>query len=276
MGLIKRADIEEYTRDSYVMDLSDLEKRGRAVIDAANTQAQKILQDAQSERDRLISTAEKAGFEKGFKEGHEKGFVDGSSKGVEEARNAQTELLNQLSGMWINQLDSFETQRDSMIEEARTQMIELAVMIATRVTRRVIELDGSIVLSQIDAALSSITESSRLVLRVHPEDAEVARCEVPKMIDRFASCEHAQVIADDSVTRGSCVAQSASGGVIDASIPTQLDRIINALLPSRTITESSSELLEFNSNEELPDIESESTQSIDDSLEENQPQDDAA
>jgi|GEM_PF-321122 len=274
MGLIKRADIEEYTRDSYVMDLSDLEKRGRTVIDAASTQAQKILQDAQTERELLISSAETTGFEKGFAEGQEKGFAEGTTKGNQEARDAQSELLNQLSGMWIDQLDAFETQRDAMIEEARTQMIELAVMIATRVTRRVIELDASIVLSQIDAALSSITESSRLVLRVHPEDAEVARSEVPKMIDRFASCEHAQVIADDSVTRGSCIAQSASGGVVDASIPTQLDRIIDALLPSRTRAESSTDLLEFNSEERLSEIESESIEN--DQLEDNQPQDDAA
>lgn len=233
MGLIKRADIEEYTRDSYVMDLADLEKRGLALTQAANAQAERVLRDAHAQRDQLISSAIDDGHAKGYKEGYEQGHADGAAKGIEQSREDQAQLLNQLTEMWISQLDAFEQHRDTMLEQARTQIVELGAMIASRVTRRAIALDPRVVVGQIEAVLSSVTESTRLVLAVHPEDIETARAEVPKLIERFATCEHAQVISDASLERGSCVATTATGGVVDASITTQLDRILDALLPNR-------------------------------------------
>ncbi len=232
MGLIKRADVKQYTHDALVLDLQDLEKHGQAVIEAAQAQAQQILRDAHALRDRLVSNATDDGHDQGYKKGFEEGLADGVAKGIEEARAAQAQLLDQLSQMWIAQLDVFEQQRDTMLEQARTQIVELGAMIAQRVTRRVIELDPTVVLKEMQAILSSMTESTRLVLLVHPDDIELAQAQLPAMIERFASCEHAQIVTDPTLERGSCVARTASGGIIDASITTQLDRIISALLPA--------------------------------------------
>jgi len=233
MGLIKRADIEDYTRDAIVMDLCDLESRGRSVIEAANEQAQRILSEANTERDRLITSASKDGHEQGHKEGFAQGHREGVEQGIAESRAQQAAMMDQLSELWTAQLDAFEHQRDTMLENARTQIVELGAMIAQRVIRRVVELDPTIVLNEIEAVLSGITETTRLVLAVHPEDIGIAQAELPKMIERFSTCEHAQIVTDPALERGSCVARTASGGVVDASIPTQLARIVEALLPNR-------------------------------------------
>jgi flagellar assembly protein FliH len=235
MALIKRADIEEYTRESYVMDLGDLKKRGQALTQAANTQAEQVLRDAHAEREQLISSAANDGKEQGYKEGFEQGHAEGVAQGIKQAREDQTQLLNQLTEMWIAQLDAFEQQRDAMLEQSRTQIVELGAMIAARVTRRVIELDPQVVEAQIQAVLSSVTESTRLVLSVHPDDIEIAQAELHNLVERFATCEHAQVTTDASLERGSCIARTASGGIIDASVNTQLERIIDALLPNSEI-----------------------------------------
>ncbi len=232
MGLIKRADIEDYTRDALVLDLADLGKQGRFVIDAANSEAQSILTLANAKRKQLIASAEKDGYKKGQRDGYEQGYIDGVVNGVEDAKKDHGEMLDQLMGIWTAQLDAFEIDRDSMLEQARTQIVELGAMIAQRVTRRVIELDPTIVLKQIEAVLSSMTESTRLVIAVHPEDIGLAQESMPKLIERFATCEHAQLVTDASIQRGSCIARTPAGGVIDASITTQLDRIIEALLPT--------------------------------------------
>lgn len=232
MGLIKRADIEDYTRDALVLDLADLGKRGRSVIDAANSEAESILNLANAKRKQLLASAEKDGYKKGHHDGYEQGYIDGVVNGVEDAKKDRCEMLDQLMGIWTAQLDAFELERDSMLEQARTQIVELGAMIAQRVTRRVIELDPTIVLKQIEAVLSSMTESTRLVIAVHPEEIGFAQESMPKLIERFATCEHAQLITDASIERGSCIARTPAGGVIDASITTQLDRIIEALLPT--------------------------------------------
>jgi len=231
MGLIKRADIDDYARESYVMNLSDLEMRGRALVEDANAKREQILSDARTQREQLISSAVEVGQTQGFKEGFEQGHLEGIAKGIEEARQKHEEMLTQLSEMWIAQLDAFENNRNTMLQQARTQIVELGAMIASRVTRRVIELEPTVVLAQMEAVLSGVTESTRLVLDVHPDDVELAQSELPEMLNRFSTCEHAQVVTDASLERGSCRARSPSGGIIDASITTQLDRIIDALLP---------------------------------------------
>jgi flagellar assembly protein FliH len=242
MGLIKRADIEEYTRDALVMDLSDLEQRGRLVVDAANTQAKEVLAQANTQREELISTAEEAGRDEGYKQGYAEGLAKGAEQGVLEARQEQTEMIAQLAQLWITQLDTFESQRDNLLEQARTQVVELGAMIAQRVTRRIVELDPSVVLSQMEAVLSSVTESTRLVLAVHPDDIEFAQQEVGGLIERFTTCEHAQIVSDPQLERGSCVGRTSSGGVIDATIPTQLDRILDGILPGRIVDSEAGEM----------------------------------
>ncbi len=231
MGMIKRADLERYTRDAYVMNLNDIEKQGKQFVESANEQATQVLNQAQAERDRLIGTAHAEGFEQGKSEGYAQGLEQGRAEGIEEARQHHAQLLDQLVSLWGDQLGAFEQGRDELLESARVQVIELAAAIAQRVVQRSIELDPSIVTSELESVLSTITEPTRLVIRVHPDDAECVQQELPGLVDRFASCEHAQIVTDPSMQRGSCIAQTPSGGIIDASIHTQLDRIIDAMLP---------------------------------------------
>jgi flagellar assembly protein FliH len=231
MGMIKRADVESYTRDAYVMDLSDLERRGKSLVEAANNKAEDIIRAAQYTREKLISKAEKVGHDQGFAAGHEEGLAKGIAEGIEQARQAQTQELDQLVGLWSEQLGLFEQRRNAMLEEARVQVVQLAAAMASRVVRRSIELDAGIVLQELESVLSTITESTRLVLSVHPDDAALVAAELPALVDRFAGCEHAQVVTDPALQRGSCVARTSRGGTIDSSINTQLDRIIRALLP---------------------------------------------
>ncbi|MBO6738855.1 MAG: hypothetical protein JJ916_03255 [Phycisphaerales bacterium] len=231
MGMIKRADLERFTRDAYVMDLGDLEKRGKLLIESANKKAFEIVRDAKQERDRLIGSASEQGHAEGHDAGYQEGFEKGRQEGIEQARQEHAEVLEQLIAMWGDQLGVFEQRRDEMLESSRVQVVELAAAIASRVVRRTIELDPSIVTTEIESVLSAVTEPTRLVIAVHPDDAELARKELPSLIERFAHCEHAQITTDPSLPRGSCVAKTPGGGRLDASVSTQLNRIIDALLP---------------------------------------------
>jgi flagellar assembly protein FliH len=232
MGMIKRADLERFTRDACVMDLSNLEKRGQSLIDAANAKAAQILRDAKDEREKLVNAASEEGRANGKEQGFKEGFEQGQAEGFEQARQAQSQELAQLLAMWSDQLGSFECGRNELLEAARVQVIELAAAIATRVVHRVIELDPGVVTRELESVLSAITEPTRLVIRVNPQDIETVQGELPALLEQFALCEHAQVVSEPSLPRGSCTALSPSGGSLDASIPTQLKRIVDALLPN--------------------------------------------
>lgn len=231
MGMIRRADLEEYTRNALVMDLGDLGARGQALVDEANRRAEEILREAKAERERLLATARNEGYKAGYAEGLAKGTAEGEEKGSQQARAASSETLENLTRAWAGALDAFEQRRDAMLQAARTEVVRLAAEIASRVTRRVVELDEAAVLPQIEAVLGVVARPSRLTVRVHPDDLALAAAELPDIVSRFELCRHAELVADPSLGRGSCVAVTEDGGRIDAGISAQLDRVLAGLLP---------------------------------------------
>lgn len=231
MGMIRRADLADTARQALVMDLGDLSARGESLVREANARAEQILREAQAERDRLIATARAEGFRAGHAEGSAKGHSEGLAKGAAEARAGKSESLSTIESAWSAALDGFESVREDMLQAARTEVVRLAAEIASRVTRRSVELDEAAVLPQLEAVLGAVVRPSRLTVRVHPDDLDLARAELPGLMGRFDLCRHAELVPDATLDHGSCVAATDEGGRIDAGIGTQLDRILSALMP---------------------------------------------
>lgn len=234
MGMIRRADLEDAARNALVMNLGDLQAHAEGIVDRANAQAREILRQAQAERDRLIAGAQAEGYQAGFEAGRAAGHAEGLEQGTAEARAAQDQALKDLIESWTRAVEAFEAQRDSMLSAARTEVVRLAAEIATRVTRRAVELDHDAVLPQIEAVLGTLVRPSRLMVRVHPDDLALATAEMPGLVGRFDLCRHAELLPDPTLERGSCVACTDEGGRIDAGIGSQLSRIVEAMLPADT------------------------------------------
>ena len=128
-------------------------------------------------------------------------------------------------------LNAFSKDRDTLYQQARRDVVELASLIAERVTKRSIELDPTIVKTQMQTVLDLLARPTGLVLRVNPDDLAYAETVLPGLIADCMNCTSAEVIADESLDRGSCVAETDGRGVIDASINTQLERILAEVLP---------------------------------------------
>jgi len=231
MGMIRRADLEQLTRDALVMNLDDLRSRADAIVEDARLQADRLRADAHAEHERLIASAHGQGFNEGHTEGLALGKKEGAEIGSAQARDAEAESLGVLLEGWSGALGGFEEQREQLMREARTDVIKLAAEIARRVVRRAVDIDPRVVEAQMDAVLGAIARPTRLVVRVHPDDMNCAERALPAMLGRFELCKHAELVADAAIGRGSVVASTEGGGRIDASIQAQLDRIIVELLP---------------------------------------------
>ncbi|MCC5822991.1 MAG: hypothetical protein LAT64_07185 [Phycisphaerales bacterium] len=232
MGMIRRADLEQCTRNALVMNLGDLGARGEAMIASAKSEAEKIVREARQERERLIAGAREEGRKAGFEQGRTEGIEVGREEGLRTARAEHAEALAAAARAWTGALESFERDRDAMLQAARVEIVQLAAEVASCVTRRAVELDASVVLAQMEAILGVIARPTSLVLRVHPDDLALANAELPAIVTRFEQCRHAELRPDPSLTRGSCVAATEEGGRVDAEIGAQIDRIVSALLPA--------------------------------------------
>jgi flagellar biosynthesis/type III secretory pathway protein FliH len=231
VALIRQANAKSMARDAIVLNLGDLVAQGELLKARARAEADQIVAAANAERDRLLKGAAEEGRKTGHAQGLEEGLRQGRDAGRAEAVKSQHEALARVQDAWVSALGSFDADRDRMLPEARHDIVRLAALVAEMVTKRTVELEPARVADQVAAVLALVTRPSRLAVAVHPDDEPVVREALPGLAARFESANHAELVADASLSRGSCVVRNATGGEIDASIETQLRRIVDTLLP---------------------------------------------
>lgn len=231
MALIRRADAQEATRDALVLDLGDLARQGEAILRQARSRAASLLEQAQNERDRLVAGAREIGRVEGMSQGHLEGLAKGAEEGTAQALAQTKATVNALMATWTQALDQFNAQRELMIAQARQDILALGLEIARRITHRAVQADPRAVEPALQNVLSLVMRPTRARISVNPEDEALTRQLLPGLVDRLGRVRDVEVQADDSIQRGGCILRTEGGASIDASIQTQLDRIVEALLP---------------------------------------------
>jgi flagellar assembly protein FliH len=101
---------------------------------------------------------------------------------------------------------------------------ELALAAAEAIVRRAAATDPRVLETSIREALQSVTDLVHVNLRVHPDDAPLAR----DLGGRLRHGPGVTVSPDEGVTRGGCLAVTDFGEV-DATMESQLRRLAEAL-----------------------------------------------
>jgi flagellar biosynthesis/type III secretory pathway protein FliH len=85
----------------------------------------------------------------------------------------------------------------------------------------------------VEACLRAIAKPTTLTITIATADEAVVRAALPGLISRVGSAHSVTLHVDAAAAVGTCVARSAGGGAIDASMETQLTRIAESLVPDR-------------------------------------------
>ncbi|MFN9992154.1 MAG: FliH/SctL family protein [Phycisphaerales bacterium] len=231
MAVIRHTTAQELIKDAVVLDLGDIAEQGRRMLADAQRQAEEIVSRAKVERERLLAGAREQGFEagrvEGVRAGTEQGAVQAHADAIVEAR-ARLEPLDQAFAI---ALDSFVARRNELEQQASQQVIRLALEIASRVVKRQVECDPSIVADQVRDIIRLCMGPGRVTVRIHPADESVLREVLPRLCDGARDPSSVSLESDASLARGSCMIRHAGGGWIDAGVRMQLDRIADAILP---------------------------------------------
>jgi flagellar assembly protein FliH len=231
MALIRQSNAATMARDAVVLDLGDLRRQGEIIKLRAREEAERIVADARAERERLLKTAAEegraAGVARGIEEGRKKGEDSGKSAAMAEFKLR----LEALEKGWSGALAGFEAMREQLMVDARHEVVRLAVRIGELVTKRAVAANPDAAADQVAALLTTLMRPTRAVVSVHPDDRAAVEQALPALAARIAAAQHVELIADDSLSRGSCLLRAAGGGEIDGTIGTQLERIAAALLP---------------------------------------------
>jgi len=231
MPLMKETQVDQIAHEAIVLDLGDLRKQAEQLMRQAHEQAQRVLDAANTEAKRLTDEAHGIGHAAGLEAGRAEGIEQGRAEGYAEALAAMREQLSQVERNWTATLDQLDSQRREMMLDARHDVLELALAIAERVVKRVPAVDPSIIEDQLVAAIEQVARPSDLTISINPQDADLVREALPRIVEQCEQAQHVNVIERDDISRGGC-AISYGRGRIDATLDTQLQRIVETLLPT--------------------------------------------
>jgi len=231
MAVIRNRQAVGVARDAVALDFGDLAKQGEMTRRAAEDEGIRIVTDARAERQRLIEGARKEGFAAGRKEGFGVGVAEGRAEGHAAAKAERIAELTQLEGAWGEALVRIEAERLKGVESLRIDGIRLAIGIAERVVRGTLAIEPGRVLALAEGAILAAARTSDLLVTHHPDDAALLIEAVPALMVRLGGSQRIGLAADAAVERGSVRVNTAGGGMVDASINTQLARIAECLLP---------------------------------------------
>lgn len=149
-------------------------------------------------------------------------------RGMAEGQRQSEELRRQDLTILTDAARQFDHERARLMQTVEDEVIALAFDIASKVLRELVETSRDPIVQQTRAALGSIRDPGRIVIQVHPADAQIleaARAELVGYQD-LALTINVEPVA--SLPRGSCLVHTATR-LIDASLDRQLFRLGQAL-----------------------------------------------
>jgi len=230
MALIKRDNAKEAAKDAVVLDLSDLGRQAERLKEEAQAKADQIVQEAEQRARELVEGADQRGYDQGYQRGYDAGFETGKEQGRAEALQQQAEQLQQLQQVWTEALQQWEGDSARLQREAQQQVLQLARRLAEKVLHRQIAVDPSIVEDQLAHALSHVMRPIEVTVTIHPDDRPAVEEALPELVQQLSNVGQVELVEDPSMMRGGCRVRYGQG-TIDASIETQLDRLVETILP---------------------------------------------
>jgi flagellar assembly protein FliH len=228
MPLIKSANVP---KSAVPYSMASIENQAKSLLSRARQQAEDLLAAAQAECDTLRTSAKA----QGFTEGKLQGVEEGKKLGHGQALNEHREKLGSAIKAMIKVAEEFERSRGDLESGGLRSAIELAAAIATRVTKRQASIDPQVLFANLQGAIKLVSHWTDARIAVHPSQLQTLRAELPNLGQTWPQLTHVELVEDASLSQGSCRILTGAGGV-DAELGTQLDQVIEQLLPTVSVS----------------------------------------
>ena len=149
----------------------------------------------------------------------EQAFEEGFAAGV---AHAQSQLDGPASALAAaaDQLQALRTDAAASVE---ADAVDLALRIAEQALGAAIAADPELVVEAVRGALRRLVERDRVLILVNPDDLELVRDHVGRLVGELGGIEHCEVQAERRVRPGGAIVRTSEGEV-DATLETKLAR----------------------------------------------------
>ena len=225
-----RHQVRRHSPRYAAFSMTDIEQEAAALLEGAKRRSVAILEQARQQAAEQRQKGYDAGLAKGREEGHAEGYAKGREEGQATAYAEQREALAALADSMTSVLRGFNDERARLATAATDEVPKLAVAIAERVCKRAGRLDPEVCAANATAALRLVMRSHDVKLHAHPKDCENLKTLLPTIQKRWPALTHVELVEDANLARGGCRVHT-EGGLVDADLKTQLDRVAADLVP---------------------------------------------
>ena len=212
--------------------LTDIEREAASLLEGAKRRSKAILERAREEAVEVREQARQEGYDEGKIAGHADGFKQGQEEGRKDGLANYSDKLGTLAEAIDGILRTFNAERERLAASAGSEVPHLAVAIADRVVKRAGAFDPNVCIANSTAALRLVMRAHDVKLNVHPDDYESIKTLLPELGRKWPALTHVDLVEDANLTRGGCRVYT-EGGLVDADLQEQLDRIAADLIPDK-------------------------------------------
>jgi flagellar assembly protein FliH len=190
-------------------DLEEIQAQAQEMLDAAQTEAEKIKEAARREMD-----AEK---KRVLEEGKKQGYDEGYQQGLAEVDGIRASLADEKKQL--------EEEYDRLIEELEPRFIDVITSVYSHIFGVDLEDNRDILVHLIDSTMRRVESSRTFIVHISTEDYPYVNMQKQSLIDgALAGRGTLEIIEDIGLNKGACMIET-DGGIFDCGIDTQLDEL---------------------------------------------------
>lgn len=236
-GVASSASCSVAMAEMAVRDLDDLATEARTVMLDARRQAAKIMAEARAQADALRDAAAAKGYAEGLACGKNAGFEEGCRKAQADSRQelaaASAEVVAQLQAIVGELIEA----RAELLHAGRRELLELALLVAAKIVGRVAVRDIAAASENVRKILELTDHARDLRVKVNPGQLKALAEHMPELIESLNHAGRVTLVGDATISPGGAKVHTADGE-IDATIKTQLDNVVEALLGSQATNDN--------------------------------------
>lgn len=194
------------------------------IIKAARDRARVLLASAQDRAVAMITEAANKAAEQeetAFRQGYQRGLAEGKK-----------EFLGQIKGQ-LEKLEAILQEavnvRQAAMELAEEDLIKLSLLIAEKIVRKEIQLDGEITKRVLTEAISYLGGATKIFVRVNRQDLPTLAEGEEEIRRLFLDAKTITFVEDETILPGGCIIETDLGR-IDARLETRLSLMKKELL----------------------------------------------
>jgi len=210
-------NLPETDRESTLLNergYSSLEELEKSVLER-QTKAKEDMAQAEA----MLSAAKEKSQDV-YEKAYEKGFRNGQSEGEAKALEEVKALLAYLKD--LGQVIALSQEKS--IASAEESVGRLALAVASKIVKREIEIDETVVQNIVRESLEAVKGVKTIKLRVNARDMDRIRDHKDVLLRAADGISDFEIIEDPRVEQGGCIVETGFG-VLDARIESQLQEI---------------------------------------------------